>query len=98
MASNRINCRIDKELERALAHFERGFVIRGRPATRSQAVREILRQAITSADPPTRGWHEGFAAGFAEAQEAFAQASGMVGAGAGRQAQPPPGRAPRNRK
>jgi hypothetical protein len=71
VAINRINCRIDKELEAALRHFQRHARLPdGRAFTRSQAVREVLRQALTSADPPTRGWHEGYAAGFGQAQKA----------------------------
>lgn len=34
--------------------------------TRSQVVRELLRQALGHADPVGRGWREGFAAGQAE--------------------------------
>lgn len=101
MATRRINCRIDRELDAALSHFEQRFLIHGQPATRSQAVREILRQAITTADPPTRGWHEGYNRGYADAQEALQRShadqlppSSRPGAGA----QSPPGRSPRTRK
>lgn len=67
---NRINCRTDPELEAALEAYR----IRNN-LNRSQAVRELLRQILTDADDLTRGWQEGFAAGYGEAQEALQRAA-----------------------
>lgn len=101
MATKILQCRIDRELDRAIEHFRAharlppGHPFGGRPLTRSQAVREILRQALTSATPPDRGWHEGFLAGYAEAEKArqtamSAPAPGYQPPGAGARKSPKP--------
>lgn len=65
----RLSCRLDRELDLAIAHFADQNHL-----TISQAVRELLRQVLTSADPVSRGWREGFSAGQAESQKALQQA------------------------
>lgn len=60
----RISCRVDPELDRAILDYGQKNGL-----THSQAVRELLRQIVTQASPVTRGWHEGFAKGVAEANE-----------------------------
>jgi hypothetical protein len=57
----RISARIDKATELGLRSFEREQGL-----TRSQTVREILRQGLGRAEPVERGWHEGFALGYAD--------------------------------
>ena len=59
-----ISCRVDRELELAIHHYGKQNGL-----TRSQTIRELLRQAATDASPLRRGWHEGFAAGHAEYQQ-----------------------------
>lgn len=63
----RISSRIDKATELGLRSFamENGL-------TRSQAVRELLRQGLGRAEPVERGWHEGFSMGYADHQKALA--------------------------
>jgi len=68
-----IHCRIDDELERVLDAFAEANGL-----TRPQAVRELLRRTLTSAPPIDRGWTEGFSAGYADAQEAIAKATGPL--------------------
>lgn len=65
----RLSCRLDQELDLAIAHFGEQNQL-----TRSQAVRELLRQILTNADPVDRGWREGFTLGQAEGQKALQQA------------------------
>lgn len=62
--SDRLHVRVDLELQRELAAFAKrnGLTI-------SQAARELLRQALGHAEPVSRGWREGFSAGFAEVQQ-----------------------------
>jgi len=57
----RISARLDRELNAALRAFARDNNL-----SPSQALRELLRQALTDADPVTRGWREGFSEGKAE--------------------------------
>jgi hypothetical protein len=65
----RITARIDRELDAALRHYAEQNGL-----TRSQAIREVLRQSLTNAEPITRGWLEGFARGRSEALSAQQQA------------------------
>lgn len=98
MATKTLHCRIDRELDRAIEHFRAharlppGHPFGGRPLTRSQAIREILRQALTSAAAPDRGWHEGFLAGYAEAEKA--RQTAMAGPVPGNHRSPSPRRKP----
>lgn len=62
----RLHIRTDKELDHAIKAYARANRL-----TTSQAARELLRQAATSAKPVTRGWLEGYSAGYGEAREAF---------------------------
>ena len=64
-----ISCRLDKELDMALEHFARQNRL-----TQSQAIRELLRQILTDAEPVSRGWREGQARGYAETQEKLQRA------------------------
>lgn len=65
MASSRICFRVDRELSVAINEYahRNGLLL-------SQAIREVLRQKLTDASDVTRGWHEGFAKGYGEAQSA----------------------------
>ncbi len=73
MASRKLNLRIDGPLDRALNTY-----MKQNNLTRSQAVRELLRQSLGYADPVDRGWLEGYAAGKGEALEAFHRAADQV--------------------
>jgi len=66
----KISCRCDPELDRAIDAFADSNGL-----TRSQAVRELLRQVVGYADPVDRGWREGYAAGQAAAAESFQRAA-----------------------
>ena len=65
-----LSCRLDRELDRKIRAY-----MRRNNLERSQAVRELLRQSLTDADDVTRGWREGFAKGYGEAQRALHQAA-----------------------
>lgn len=60
--------RLDRELDAAIRHYaDRNGL------TFSQACREILRQAVTTADDVTRGWLEGQKKGYADFQKTARQ-------------------------
>lgn len=62
MSAGRIHVRLDPELRRAVTTYgvKNGLTI-------SQAVRELLRQAVGQPpEPVSRGWREGFAQGHAD--------------------------------
>lgn len=63
MSSRAITCKVDRELDRAIAHYAAANKL-----TQSQALRELLRQVLTNADDVTRGWREGFTQAYAEFQ------------------------------
>lgn len=65
----RLNFRTDHDLDQFVRHFAQANNL-----TVSQASRELLRQVAGRAKSVTRGWHEGFAAGYADAQKATHQA------------------------
>jgi flagellar biosynthesis/type III secretory pathway protein FliH len=65
----RLNFRTDPDLDKLVRHFAKAHDL-----TVSQAARELLRQVAGREQPITRGWHEGFAAGYADAQKAAHQA------------------------
>ena len=69
-----LSFRTDPDIEARLEDFmaESGL-------TRSQAAREIFRQALLDLDPVTRGWKEGFRASYAKSQADIAR--GINGAG-----------------
>ena len=71
-----VSCRLDKELDMALEHFARQNRL-----TVSQAMRELLRQILTDADPVTRGWREGMAQGYGETMEKLQRAMHEAGTG-----------------
>jgi predicted transcriptional regulator len=73
LVPTRLNVRTDADLERALGAFAKANDL-----TRSQATRELLRQVLQVAEPVTRGWLEGFAAGHAEAQRAYHEAAAAI--------------------
>lgn len=64
-----ICAKLDRELDVALSAYaaENGL-------TRAQALREVLRQALTTADPVTRGWREGYTRGRHEVLKAHSEA------------------------
>ena len=66
----KISCRCDPELNRAIDEFADSSGL-----TRSQAIRELLRQVVGYADPVDRGWREGYTAGMADAAESFQRAA-----------------------
>jgi hypothetical protein len=65
----RISARLDKELDAALRAYARDNGL-----SPSQALRELLRQSLSDAEPVTRGWREGFAEGKAEVLRAQSEA------------------------
>lgn len=65
----RLNFRTDRDIDLFVRDYARKNQI-----TTSQAARELLRQIIGRAKPITRGWHEGFNKGYADAQKAAHQA------------------------
>ena len=69
----RLNFRTDHDLDQLVRHYAQANRL-----TVSQAARELLRQVAGRAKPVTRGWQEGFAAGYADAQKATHQALAMA--------------------
>jgi hypothetical protein len=65
----RLNFRTDTDLDKFVRHFAKRNKL-----TVSQAARELLRQVAGRAKDVTRGWHEGFNKGYADAQKAAHQA------------------------
>ncbi len=65
----RLNFRTDSDLNKFVRHFAKRNNL-----TVSQAARELLRQVAGRAKDVTRGWHEGFNKGYADAQRAHHQA------------------------
>lgn len=61
-----LSCQLDRELEDALSLYARENGL-----TRSQATRELLRQALSDAEPVSRGWREGFSHACNEVQQAL---------------------------
>lgn len=76
MAGPQIAVRLHPDLKRRLEDYMEQTGL-----TASQAVRDLLRQALTDADHPTRGWHEGFAAGHAQAMRAYHQGARLLRTG-----------------
>lgn len=64
---------LDRELDaRVMAYASENGL------TASQAIRDLLRQIVMQADPPTRGWYEGLTLGQAQALKAQGQAIDQI--------------------
>ena len=71
--ASKISVRLSSDLEERLSDYMAQTGL-----TQSQAVRDLLRQILTDAEAPSRGWHEGFARGHAECLRAYAEAARAV--------------------
>lgn len=62
----RLHIRLDRDIDQGIDAFaeENGL-------TTSQAARELLRQALTSAEPVDRGWREGYMQGLGQGNRDF---------------------------
>jgi metal-responsive CopG/Arc/MetJ family transcriptional regulator len=67
--AKQLSCRIDDELDAQVEVFRQANQL-----SRSQAVRELLRQILTDAEPVSRGWREGYSAAYEETRAAIARA------------------------
>lgn len=59
----RRHVRLDSDLDHGVLAFARRHGL-----TKSQAIRDLLRQALGNASPVDRGWREGFAQGHRDHQ------------------------------